>query len=57
VEPSEPELPMPELVLQPSAALTARINVRPKVDPETERLRALLTDMLRELEALRALLP
>src|SRR5580692_158839 len=25
VEPSEPELPMPELVLQPSAALTARI--------------------------------
>ncbi len=48
---------MPELVLQPSAALTARINVRPKVDPETERLRALLTEMLRELEALRALLP
>jgi hypothetical protein len=32
------------------------VNVRPKVDPETERLRALLAETLRELEALRALL-
>src|SRR5580704_17467275 len=53
--PLEPELPMPGL-LPPSGAvaLTARVNVRPKVDPETERLRALLGETLRELEALRA---
>jgi DNA-binding transcriptional MerR regulator len=55
--PLEPELPMPGL-LPPSGAtpLTARVNVRPKVDPETERLRTLLAETLRELEALRALL-
>ena len=34
----------------------ARINVRPKSDPEAERLRAVLTETLRELEALRSLL-
>src|ERR1700678_1710412 len=36
--PLEPELPMPGL-LPPSGAtpLAARVNVRPKVDPETER--------------------
>ena|SRR5271170_5459992 len=55
--PLEPELPMPGL-LPPSGAtpLAARVNVRPKVDPETERLRSLLAETLRELEAVRALL-
>jgi len=55
--PLEPELPMPGL-LPPSPATpqTARVNVRPKVDPEAERLRTLLVETLRELEALRALL-
>jgi hypothetical protein len=38
-------------------ALAPRANVRPKVDPEAERLRALLTETLRELEELRDLLP
>jgi DNA-binding transcriptional MerR regulator len=56
VVPLEPELPMPGLA--PAASpQAARINVRPKVDPEAERLRALLTETLHELEALRALLP
>ena len=51
----EPELPMPGL--SPSSTQQyARVNVRPKVDPENERLRALLAETLRELEALRALL-
>jgi DNA-binding transcriptional MerR regulator len=55
--PFEPELPMPGLVsrVQPYAA--DRMSARPKADPETERLHALLVDTLRELEALRALLP
>src|ERR1700730_1786572 len=54
--PSEPELPMPGLAsIAPAQA--ARANVRPKVDPEAERLRALLTETLRELEELRDLLP
>jgi DNA-binding transcriptional MerR regulator len=53
----EPELPMPGL-LPPSSGspLAARVNVRPKVDPETERLRTVLAETLRELEALRALI-
>lgn len=55
--PAEPELPMPGLVPPPAPALVARVDVRPKVDPEVERLRALLTETLHELEALRALLP
>lgn len=55
--PLEPELPMPGL-LPPAATApqTARVTVRPKVDPEAERLRAVLRETLRELEALRALL-
>ena len=53
--PLEPELPMPGLRRRRCRA--ARVNVRPKVDPETERLRALLAETLRELEAIRALLP
>jgi hypothetical protein len=32
------------------------VTLRPKVDPEAERLRALLVETLRELEALRALI-
>ena len=57
VPPVEPELPIPGLAPPAPPPNAARINVRPKVDPETERLRALLTETLRELEALRALLP
>ena len=53
---AEPELPMPGLESSAPAQAT-RTNVRPKIDPETERLRALLTDTLRELEELRGLLP
>jgi DNA-binding transcriptional MerR regulator len=55
--PAEPELPIPGLS-PPSVASqqAARVNVRPKVDPETERLRTLLGETLRELEALRALI-
>jgi DNA-binding transcriptional MerR regulator len=56
VVPVEPELPMPGLAPPSPPSLAARINVRPKIDPETERLRAVLTDTLRELQALRALL-
>jgi DNA-binding transcriptional MerR regulator len=52
----EPELPIPGL--PPSASSqVARVNLRPKVDPEAERLRTLLTETLQELEALRGLLP
>jgi DNA-binding transcriptional MerR regulator len=53
----EPELPMPGL-LPPSSGSpgSARVTVRQKVDPETERLRALLAETLRELEVLRALI-
>lgn len=54
--PSEPELPMPGLA-PVAAAQPARVTVRPKVDPEAERLRALLAEALRELEEVRALLP
>jgi DNA-binding transcriptional MerR regulator len=53
---AEPELPMPELAQQPASQI-ARVNLRPKVDPEAERLRALLTETLHELEMLRGLLP
>ena len=56
VVPTEPELPMPGLAAAATQPLAARINVRPRADPETERLRALLTETLHELEALRALL-
>jgi len=54
--PAEPELPMPGLAPVTSPAI-ARVNIRPKVDPEAERLRAVLADTLRELEELRTLLP
>ena len=53
--PPDPELPLPGLAPPPSG--TVRINLRPKVDPETERLRALLAEALHELETIRALLP
>jgi len=55
-QPLEPELPMPGLVPAPAPQL-ARVSVRPKVDPEVERLRALLAETLQELEELRTLLP
>jgi DNA-binding transcriptional MerR regulator len=51
----DPELPLPGLALA-SQSGSARVTVRPKVDSEAERLRELLFEMLRELEALRALL-
>ena len=51
---AEPELPMPGLA-STAPAQVARVNAHPKVDPEAERLRALLTETLRELEELRDL--
>ena len=56
--PRDPELPIPGLA-RPSgpAAPPADRPARPRPDPETARLRALLQHTLRELEALRALLP
>lgn len=65
--PSLPQLPMPGLLppesdlgpgLIPAATppRTAQLRLRPKNDPETERLRALLTDTLGALEELRRLL-
>ena len=61
--PSLPQLPMPGL-LPPdpgpaagtAAPRTAQLRVRPKHDPETERLRALLTETLSALEEFRKLL-
>ena len=55
--PFEPELPMPGLVSRAQQFGAARMEMRPKVDRETERLHALLVETLRELKALRALLP
>ena len=53
----EPELPMPGLALQ-RLRRRQRGRVRGRdADPEAERLRAVLAETLRELEALRALLP
>jgi DNA-binding transcriptional MerR regulator len=54
--PSDPDLPLPGLA-PPSPPGAARINIRPKMDPEAERLRSLLAEVLRELETMRALLP
>ena len=56
--PADPELPLPGL--EPPAALVPgamRAAPRPRMDPEAERLRSMLSDALRELEAIRALLP
>lgn len=52
----EPELPLPGLPPPAPAAGIARVTVRPKVDLEAERLRALLSAVLEELEAIRTLL-
>jgi len=54
--PFEPELPMPGLAPAEPSPLP-RASARPRPDPEVERLRALLSEVLRELEALRRLLP
>jgi DNA-binding transcriptional MerR regulator len=55
--PLEPELPMPGLLPpSPGTPQAARVTLRPKMDPETERLRTLLVETLHELETLRALL-
>ena len=45
---------IPGLELTPAPVQIARVTVRQKVEPEAERLRALLTEVLHELEALRA---
>ena len=53
----DPELPMPELAAVPAAAPTfARVLARPKFEPEADRLRMILREVLAELEALRATL-
>ena len=52
----EPELPLPGLAPAAQPVGVARVTVRPKIDPETERLRAVLSDVLDELAAIRALL-
>jgi DNA-binding transcriptional MerR regulator len=52
-----PLIPGLELVAPPPAlAQMARPSLRPRPDVETDRLRALLSDVLEELEALRTLL-
>ena len=51
----EPELPMPELA-RPVPQQSPPRGPRPNADVEAERLRSVLTETLRELEALRALL-
>jgi hypothetical protein len=48
---------MPELARSAPQFAPSRSSVRPNADPETERLRSALAETLRELEALRALLP
>jgi DNA-binding transcriptional MerR regulator len=62
-EPALPELPMPGLTpLEPPLRsdnlrpAQARVLVRQKIDPETERLRTLLTETLVALEDLRKML-
>ena len=54
-ERTEPELPMPGLAPPPSTQVV-RSSVRPRNEAEAERLRALLTETLRELEEIRSLL-
>ena len=56
----EPELLIPGLDLEPEPAAeprAPRMAPRPKADPDADELRALLAEVLEELEALRALLP
>jgi DNA-binding transcriptional MerR regulator len=56
---AEPQLPMPGLVALPPPSRPARPWPReaPAPNGEAERLRAVLVETLRELEALRSLLP
>ena len=55
ISPDEPPL-IPGLELVPPPALLQLARTKPKAEGETERLRALLAEALRELEALRFLL-
>ena len=55
-EPRTPELPMPGLAPLPATPAAAR-PARARSESEADRLRALLSETLRELEALRTLLP
>lgn len=59
VDTTEPEdTMMPGLSLTPNPSpLVSRVASRPKTEPESERLRSLLSETLRELEGLRARLP
>lgn len=50
----EPELPMPELTLEPEPPATPR---RASAEQQAERLRALLRETLTALEQIRSLLP
>jgi DNA-binding transcriptional MerR regulator len=54
-EQPEPELPMPGLAPPPSTQVV-RSSVRSRGEAEADRLRAVLTETLHELEELRALL-
>jgi DNA-binding transcriptional MerR regulator len=56
IEQTEPELPMPGLAPPPSTQVV-RGSVRSRGEAEADRLRALLTEALHELEELRSLLP
>lgn len=51
------DLLLPGLGLEAAPASPSRTAQRPRTDPEVDRLRALLTETLHELERLRALLP
>jgi DNA-binding transcriptional MerR regulator len=57
-EPEAEQLPMPGFAPPPRpAAVLARVARPPRAEQEVERLRAVLTATLKELEELRALLP
>lgn len=53
----DPELPMPGLAPAPEPPPVARSGTQNRADAEVERLRAALSEAIRELEAIRALLP
>ena len=50
------EVAVPSLSLTASPPLSARPAVKPRIDPEVERLRSLLAETLQELESLRSLI-
>ena len=54
--PRDPELPMPGLGATTGPAPAPRMGTRTRPEAEVERLRAALSEALRELEAIRALI-